>query len=127
MRSDCSTQLAAAAMSISEMKAKISTIENKDVVDIRQGQQHAELLLKDIERRVGEAEEAMKRMHAQVSAENNILHSMVSDSGARHGQRLEDVRRLTPNISTAFLYRFDPISGAGCTGGADECDAAAQH
>ena len=79
-------------MSISEMKAKISTIENKDVVDIRQGQQHAELLLKDIERRVGEAEEAMKRMQAQVLAENNTLHSMVSDSGTRHGQRLEDVR-----------------------------------
>ncbi len=126
MRADCSTQLAAAAMSISEMKAKISTIENKDVVDIRQGQQHAELLLKDIERRVGEAEEAMKRMQAQVLAENNTLHSMVSDSGTRHGQRLEDVRP-TPNISTAFLYRFDAISGAGCAGGAAECDAAAQH
>ncbi len=112
VRSDCSTQLAAAAMSISEMKAKISSIENKDVVEIRQGQQHSELLLKDIERRVGEAEEAMKRMHAHVSAENSILHTLVSDSGSRHGQRLEDVRgAITEQLNSTLQHNIDGVLG----------------
>jgi hypothetical protein len=112
VRSDCSTQLAAAAMSISEMKAKISSLENKDVMEIRQGQQHAELLLKDIERRMGETEEAMKRMHAQVSAENNVLHSLVADSGTRHGQRLEDVRSaIAEQLSMTLQHNIDGVLG----------------
>jgi uncharacterized protein YdcH (DUF465 family) len=110
VRGDCSAQLAAAAMSISEMKSKISAIENKDLMIMRQGQQHADLLLKDIERRVGEAEESIKRTHAQIAAENSVLHSLVSDAGARQGQRLEDVRgALAEQMNMTLHHTIDGV------------------
>jgi hypothetical protein len=112
VRSDCSTQLASAAMSISEMKSKISIFENKDIAEVRQGQQHADLLLKDIERRVSETEEAIKRMHAQIAAENSMLHSIVSDASARQGQRLEDVRgAIAEQLNMTLQNTMDGVWG----------------
>jgi hypothetical protein len=110
VRGDCSAQLAAAAVSISEMKSKIATIENKELMTVRQGQQHADLLLKDIERRVGEAEESLKRTHAHITAENNLLHALVSDAGARQGQRLEDTRSaLAEHLSMTLQHSMDGV------------------
>lgn len=125
VRSDCSMQLAAAAMSISEMKSKISSIENKDIIEVRQGQQHAELLLKDIERRVGETEEAIKRAHMQIAAENNVLHALVSDASSRQGQRLEDVRAAISGSAIAFAALLSLIVTLSCR--TTQHDCAAHH
>lgn len=112
VRSDCSTQLAAATIAINEMKAKISSIENKDLTSLRQGHQHADLLLKDIERRVSETEEAIKRTHAHIAAENNAIHLLVSDAGARHGQRLEDVRdAMADQMNITLQGSIDGVLG----------------
>jgi hypothetical protein len=112
VRSDCSTQLAAAAVSMSEMKSKLSSIENKDIMELRQGQQHADLLLKDLERRASESEEAIKRTHMQIAAENNVLHSLVSDAGARQGQRLEDVRgAMAEQLNVTLQHTVDGVLG----------------
>ena len=125
VRSDCSMQLAAAAMSISEMKSKISSIENKDIIEVRQGQQHAELLLKDIERRVGETEEAIKRAHMQIAAENNVMHALVSDASSRQGQRLEDVRAAISGSAIAFAALLSLIVTLSCR--TTQHDCAAHH
>ncbi len=112
VRSDCNTQLAAAAMAITEMKAKISSMENKELSGLRQGQQHTDLLLKDMERRVGESEEAIKRMHTHIAAENNALHALLSDAGVRQGQRLEDVRgALAEHMSMTLQHAIDGLLG----------------
>ncbi len=112
-------------MAITEMKSKISSIENKDMAGLRQSQQHADLLLKDMERRVAEAEEAIKRTHVHIAAENNVLHTLVSDSGSRQvGVIAEVCKGIKRNV---FVIVTGTAAGrrAGCTGRADEHGRAA--
>jgi hypothetical protein len=82
VRSDCSAQLAAAALAISEMKSKLTSLEHKDVMEVKQGQQHAELLLKDIERRVGQTEEAIK-VPLEITTTTQFLNFILSAAHPR--------------------------------------------
>jgi hypothetical protein len=47
-----------------------------------------------------------------VSAENSILHTLVSDNGARQGQRLEDVRdAITELLNSTLQHSIDGVLG----------------
>ena len=61
---------------------------------------------------MGETEEAIKRAHTQIAAENNAMHSLVSEAGARAGQRLEDVRSaIAEQLNATLQHTIDGVVG----------------